>query len=154
AAMASTVRAAVVATDPAVPVDRVRTLDEFVSASVGQPRFRTWLLASLSTLAFVMASIGLYGVTNDAVVQRTREFGICLAVGATAGDVIRIVLGRATRVLFTGLALGVLASAALTRILARLLYGVTPLDRQTFALVSLLLIAVASIASYIPARRA
>lgn len=105
-------------------------------------------------LALVMASIGLYGVTNDAVVQRTREFGICIAVGATAADVLQLVLGRAARLLFGGLALGLLASVALTRTMERLLYGVAPLDRQTFAVVSLLLIAVGCMASYIPARRA
>jgi len=154
AAMAATLREAVAATDPAVPVDRVRTLDEFVSASVGQPRFRTWLLAALSLLALMMASIGLSGVTNNLVVQRTREFGICLAVGATPADVIRLVLGRAARLLFAGLALGLLASAALTWTITRLLYGVTPLDRQTFVAVSMLLILVGCVASYIPARRA
>src|SRR5262249_41807772 len=88
------------------------------------------------------------------VVQRTRELGICLAVGATAGDGISVVLGRAARLLFTGLAFRVLASVAATRILSRLLHGVTPRDSQTFALVFLLMTAVASIASYIPARRA
>jgi putative ABC transport system permease protein len=154
AAMASTLRATIAATDAAVPVDRVRTLDDFVSASTGQPRFRTWLLAALSLLALVMASIGLYGVTNDAVVQRTHEFGICLAIGATAADVIRLVLRRAARLLFAGLALGLIASAVLTGTMSRLLYGVAPLDRPTFAMVALLLIAVGCVASYIPARRA
>jgi len=154
AAMASTVRAAVAETDTAVPVDRVRTLDAFVSASVGQPRFRTWLLAALSLLALVMASIGLYGVTNDAVVQRTRELGICLAVGATPADVVRLVLARGARLLCAGLLLGLLASAALTRSMTRLLYDVAPLDPQTFAMVPALLIAIGFVASYIPARRA
>jgi ABC-type antimicrobial peptide transport system permease subunit len=144
----------VAATDPAVPFDRVSTLDVFVSASVGQPRFRTWLLAALSLLALVMASIGLYGVTNDSVVQRTREFGICLAVGATPADVIRLVLRRAARLLFAGLVLGLVASVALTRTMTRLLYDVAPLDAQTFAIVPLLLIAIGIVASYIPARRA
>jgi len=148
------VRAAVAETDTAVPVDRVRTLDAFVSASVGQPRFRTWLLAALSLLALVMASIGLYGVTNDAVVQRTRELGICLAVGATPADVVRLVLARVARLLCAGLLLGLLASAALTRSMTRLLYDVAPLDPQTFAMVPALLIAIGFVASYIPARRA
>ncbi len=154
AAIASTVRASVAETDAAVPVDRVRTLDAFVSASVGQPRFRTWLLAALSLLALVMAPIGLYGVTNDAVVQRTREFGICLAVGATPADLIRLVLSRAARLLFTGLLLGLLTSVALTRTMTGLLYDVAPLDLQTFAMVPVLLIAIGFVASYIPARRA
>jgi putative ABC transport system permease protein len=154
AAMASALRDAVAATDAAVPVDRVSTLDAFVSASVGQPRFRSWLLAALSLLALVMASIGLYGVTNDAVVQRTREFGICFALGATPGDVIGLVLGRAARLLIVGLILGLSASVALTRTMTRLLYEVAPLDPQTFALVPLLLLAIGIAASYIPARRA
>jgi putative ABC transport system permease protein len=154
AAIASTVRASVAETDAAVPVDRLRTLDAFVSASVGQPRFRTWLLAALSLLALAMASIGLYGVTNDAVVQRTREFGISLALGATPADLIKLVLARAARLLFTGLLLGLLASVALTRAMTRLLYDVAPLDPQTFAMVPVLLIAIGFVASYIPARRA
>src|SRR5262249_42213359 len=81
AAMTSTLRSIVRATDASVPLDRVRTMDQFVSASVRQPRFRTLLLAILSMLALAMASIGIYGVTSYMVVQRTREFGIHLAVG-------------------------------------------------------------------------
>jgi putative ABC transport system permease protein len=154
AAMASALRDAVAATDAAVPVDRISTLDAFVSASVGQPRFRSWLLAALSLLALIMASIGLYGVTNDAVVQRTREFGICFALGATPGDVIGLVLGRAARLLIAGLILGLSASVALTRTMTRLLYDVAPLDPQTFAIVPLLLLAIGVAASYVPARRA
>ncbi len=154
AAIASSVRAAVAETDAAVPVDRVNTLDAFVSASVSQPRFRTGLLVALSLLALVMASVGLYGVTNAGVVQRAREFGICLAVGAAPADVVRLVLARAARLLCAGLLLGLLASAALTRTMTRLLYDVAPLDPQTFVMVPALLIAIGFVASYIPARRA
>jgi putative ABC transport system permease protein len=153
-AMTSTLRSAVSATDASVPVDQVRTMDEILSASVGQPRFKAFLLAALSVLALVMASVGIYGVTNYAVVQRTRELGIYLAVGATTGDVLRLVLGRAALLIGVGLVLGLLASLALTRLIAGWLFGVTAVDLETFAAVSLLLVAVACLASYIPARRA
>lgn len=103
---------------------------------VNPPRFRTWLLAGL------------------AVVQRTRVFGICLAIGAAPSHVKRVVLANAARTLGAGIALGLLASAALTRSMSRLLYGVTPLDAVTFLTVPLVLITVGLLASYIPARRA
>jgi putative ABC transport system permease protein len=154
AAMTSALRTAVSSADASVPLDRIKTMEQLISASAGQPRFRTFLLAALSLLALVMASVGIYGVTNYTVVQRTREFGIYLAVGATSGDVLRLVLGRAVVMILAGLGLGLLASLGLTRVIAGLLYGVEALDLQTFAAVSLLLFAIASAASYIPARRA
>jgi putative ABC transport system permease protein len=129
-------------------------MEQLVSASVGQPRFRTALLAVFSILALVIASIGIYGVMNYLVVQRTREFGIRLAVGATEGDVLRLVLGRAAVLIVAGLCLGLLGSVVLARLIATLLYGVSSLDPLTFAAVSLLLFAVALFASYLPARRA
>ena len=154
ASTTSAVRAAVAAVDAAVPLDQIRTMDELVSSSAGQPRFRAFLLAALSILALLMASIGLYGVANYAVVQRTRELGICMALGATAGDVLRAVMGRSARLIVAGLAVGLAAAAALTRVIAGWLFGVAPLDALTFATVSLLLCAVAALATYIPARRA
>jgi putative ABC transport system permease protein len=111
-------------------------------------------VAAFSILALVIASIGIYGVMNYLVIQRTREFGIRLAVGATKGDVLRLVLGRAAGLIVGGLCLGLLGSVVLARLITSLLYGVTPLDPATFAVVSLLLSAVALFASYIPARRA
>ncbi len=153
-AVTAALRKAVSAIDAAVPLDQVKTMEQFVSASVGQPRFRTALLAVFSILALVIASIGIYGVMNYLVIQRTREFGIRLAVGATEGDVLRLVLGRAAVLIVAGLCLGLLGSVVLARLIASLLYGVTPFDSLTFAAVSLLLSAVALFASYIPARRA
>ena len=143
-------RKAVSAIDAAVPLDQVETMEQRVSASVGQPRFRTALVAAFSILALVIASIGIYGVMNYLVIQRTREFGIRLAVGATKGDVLRLVLGRAAGLIVGGLCLGLLGSAVLARLITSLLYGVTPLDPVTFAALS----TVALFASYIPARRA
>ena len=129
-------------------------MEQLVSASVGQPRFRTVLLTALSILALVMASVGIYGVTNYTVVQRTREFGIHLAVGATPGDVLRLVLGETATLVGLGLVLGGAGSVALARLLGGFLFGVTPLDPQTFILVPLALGTIGLLAGYLPARRA
>src|SRR5207249_8972690 len=105
-AVTAGLRKVVSAIDAAVPLDDVETMEQLVSASVGQPRFRTALLAVFSMLALVIASIGIYGVMNYLVMQRTRELGIRLAVGATGVDVLRLVLGRAARLIAVGLCLG------------------------------------------------
>jgi putative ABC transport system permease protein len=152
--MVSTVRAAVGAIDPLAPLDRIQTMEQLVAASTGEPRFRTFLLAALSLLALAMASVGIYGVTSYTVVQRTREIGIALAVGASGGAILRQVLGRAAILIAAGLAVGLAAAVGLTRLISGLLFGVTPLDLPTFAGVSVLLFAVACVASYLPARRA
>ena len=154
AAAAADVRAAVSAIDRAMPVDQIETMEQLVSVSVAQPRFRTAILAAFSILALVMASIGIYGVMNYLVIQRTREFGIRLSVGATRGDVLRLVLGRAAVLIGAGLCLGLLGSVLLVRLIAKLLYGITPLDPLTFVAASILLSTVALLASYIPARQA
>jgi putative ABC transport system permease protein len=152
--MTMTLRKAVSAIDAALPLDQIRTMEQLVSSSVGQPRLRTVLLAVFSMLALVMASIGIYGLTNYTVTQRTKEFGIYLAVGATAGDVLRLVLGRAVVLIVAGLGLGLFGSFLLTRLIAKFLFGVRPLDPLTFATVPLFLFGVALLASYVPARRA
>jgi putative ABC transport system permease protein len=154
AAVAADVRTAVSALDRAMPVDQIETMEQLVSGSVAQPRFRTAILAAFSLLALLMASIGIYGVMNYLVVQRTREFGIRLSIGAGRGDVLRLVLGRAAVLISTGLGLGLLGSVLLVRLIAKLLYGVAPLDPSTFLAVAVLLAAVGLVASYIPARRA
>jgi putative ABC transport system permease protein len=153
-AVAADLRSAVSAIDRAIPIDQIETMEQFVSDSVAQPRFRTAILVAFSILALLMASIGIYGVMNYLVIQRTLEFGIRLSLGATQGDVLRLVLGRATVLIGVGLCLGLLGSVLLVRLIAKLLYGITPLDPLTFLAVSILLPAVALSASYIPARRA
>jgi len=102
----------------------------------------------------VMASIGIYGVMNHLVIQRTREFGIRLSLGATPSDVLRLVLRRAAVLIGAGTCLGLAGSALLVRFIAKLLFGTAPLDPLTFTAVPMLLAAVALAASYIPARRA
>ena len=147
-------RGAVSAIDRTVPVDRIETMRQLVSESVAPPRFRTVILAAFAMLALVMASIGIYGVLNYLVIQRTREFGIRLSVGASQGDLLRLVLGRAVALIGAGACLGLLGSVVLVRLIAKLLFGTAPLDPLTFVGVPLLLAGVALAASYIPARRA
>jgi len=111
-------------------------------------------MAAFSLLALVMASIGIYGVMNYLVIQRTREFGIRLSVGATQIDVLRLVLGRAVGLIGAGTCVGLLGSVMLVHVIAKLLFGTAPLDPLTFVVVPLALAAVALLASYLPARRA
>ena len=153
-AAATELRGLVSAIDPAIPVDRVETMQQVVSGSVAQPRFRTMILAAFALLALVMASIGIYGVMNYLVIARTREFGIRLSLGATPTDVLRLVLGRAATLIGAGTCVGLVGSVLLVRLITNLLFGTAPLDPITFAAVPVLLAAVALVASYIPARRA
>jgi ABC-type antimicrobial peptide transport system permease subunit len=153
-AAAAELREAVAAIDRAIPVDRIQTMEQLVSRSVAQPRFRTTILAAFSVLALVMASIGIYGVMNYLVSQRTREFGIRVSMGATRSDVLRLVLGRAAVLIGAGTCLGLAGAVGLVRLIAILLFGTTPLDPLTFAVAPILLAGVALAASYLPARRA
>ena len=153
-AMAGQVRNAVSAIDATLPIDQIRTMEQVVSASVQGPRFRTMLLVVLAVLALVIASMGVYSVTSYSVTQRTRELGIYQAVGATAWDVRRMVLGRTTASIATGIGLGLFVSFALARLMEGFLFGVDALDSLTFAGVTVLVLAIASLAGYIPARRA
>jgi len=137
-----------------LPLDQVETMEQLVSTSVGQPRFRTMLLAAFSILALAIASMGIYGLMTYLVSQRIREFGIRLAIGATKADVLRLVLRRAGVLIGIGLSLGLLGSAIVARLITKLLYGVHALDLAIFVAVSLLLPAIALSASYIPALRA
>ncbi|MGH8166702.1 MAG: FtsX-like permease family protein, partial [Woeseiaceae bacterium] len=140
--------------DSELPLDQVRTMDEWVAASVAQPRFYMLLLGIFAVAALFLAAIGIYGVLAYAVRQRSNEIGIRRALGAEAGDVVRMVVGRAMMLAGGGLLAGLLASFALTRILSGLLYGVSATDALTFAGVAILLAAVALLASLVPARRA
>jgi len=153
-ATASELRRAVSAIDRSVPVDRVEMMEQLVSGSVAQPRFRALILAALSILALVIASVGIYGVMNYLVIQRTREFGIRMTVGATQIDVLRLVLGRAAVLIGAGTCVGLAGSVLLGRLIANLLFHTSPLDPITYIAVTLLLATTALAASYFPARRA
>lgn len=154
ATVAPALRSALSAIDRDLPLDQIETMEQWVSASVGQPRFQTILLSAFSVLALVIASVGIYGVMNYLVSQRTREFGIRVAIGATQGDVLRLVLQEAAVLIVSGLGLGLLGSALFAQLITGLLYGVATWDPTTFIAVPVLLSATAVLASYLPARRA
>jgi ABC-type antimicrobial peptide transport system permease subunit len=153
-AVAAQIRQIVQSVVPGTPVSRVRTMDEIVADSRARPRFLTQLLGIFSMTALILASVGIYGVISYSVAQRTREFGVRMALGAHASDVLRLVLGRGLKMTLLGLFIGLVGSIALTRFLSTLLFGVTPTDPITFTIVPIVLAAVALGASYFPARRA
>jgi putative ABC transport system permease protein len=140
--------------DPAIPVTQVRPMSEVLSESWAAQRFNALLLAIFAGVALLLASVGLYGVLAFSVAQRTREIGIRMALGAQASDVLRLVLRQGLGLSLVGVAVGIAASLAGTRVLRGLLYGVAPTDPATFAAVALLLVTVALVACLIPARRA
>jgi putative ABC transport system permease protein len=152
--LTTAVRKAVSEVDANVPMDQIETMRQIVSSSVAQPRFRTALVLMFALLALFVASIGLYGVMSYLVGQRVREFGIRMAVGASRGAVLRLVLGHAAKLVAFGIAVGLVGAVLLARLIGSLLYGVAPFDAGTLAGVSILLALVALSASYIPARRA
>ncbi len=152
--LSNAIRKQVSAIDPNEPVGRVVAMDERLSDSVAQRRFQMLLLGIFAAVALVIAAVGIYGVISYAVSQRTREIGIRIALGARSADVLRMVVWRGMSLTLIGVALGVAAALALTRVMKNLLFDVSATDPATFALIALLLISVAFIASYIPARRA
>ena len=132
----------------------MRTLDEILDASTAPLRFHTWLLSLLGALALGLALVGVYGVVNYVVQQRAREIGLRLALGATRGQVLRVVIGSGLRWVAAGIAIGLAGAALSSRALASLLYGTTPHDAATFAAVAAVVAAVAVAAAWVPARRA
>jgi putative ABC transport system permease protein len=154
AALAAAVRSEIAALDPQVPVSAVATMDEVVSASVENQRFGALLFLLFGAIALLLTAVGIYGVISYGVAQRTHEIGIRLALGAAKGEVLSLIIGEAMRPALLGAAVGLCAAFGLTRLLARLLYGVKPTDPSVFAAVLFLLVSVALLASYIPARRA
>ena len=147
-------RREVAALDPSLPVAALHTMDELVSDSVAPERFNLTLLGIFAALALVLAAAGLYGVISFTVGQRTHEIGIRMALGAQRRDVLAMVIGQGMRLIFAGIAVGLLAALLLTRLLQSLLFGVSSGDPLTFVSVVALLILVAVAACYIPARRA
>ncbi|HZT32229.1 MAG TPA: ABC transporter permease [Bryobacteraceae bacterium] len=136
------------------PVSRVTTMQVLVSDSVALPRFHSLLLGIFAGLALLLAGIGIYGVMSYSVTQRTHEIGVRMALGAAPGDVLRMLVGRSLALALAGTAAGLVAALALSRLLAGFLFGVTPTDAWTYAGISGLLLGVAGLASYLPARRA
>ncbi|HTQ62773.1 MAG TPA: ABC transporter permease [Candidatus Solibacter sp.] len=148
------VREQVYGLDKDLAVYNIATMDELVSASVAQPRLNLSLLVAFAVLALVLAAVGVYGVMAYAVTQRTQEFGIRMALGATSSDVLKQVFLEGGRLAGLGLALGLIAALMLTRLMSSLLFDVKPSDPLTLGLAAALLALVALTACYIPARRA
>ncbi len=140
--------------DKQVPIARVRTMEAIASDSIAQPRFRTLLLGLFGVAALLLAAVGIYGVMSYAVTQRTQEIGVRMALGAQTFDVLKLVIKNGMTMVLVGVAIGLAGAYALTRLLANLLFNVTPTDVVTFVAVSISLIVVALIACYVPARRA
>jgi putative ABC transport system permease protein len=148
------IRRAVAEIDPAQPVHNVQTMREVIDRSVSDRRLTMMLLTIFAVVALFLAMIGIYSVMSYVVTQNTREIGIRMALGAQAADVLKLVVGQALMLTLAGIALGLLASLILTRLIKSLLFGVTATDPLTFVYVSLFLVMVATLACYLPARRA
>lgn len=145
---------AIAARDPDLPLARVMTMDEVLAGAVQGQRFTMTLMAGFALLALFLSALGVYAVIAYSVSQRTREIGIRLALGADGALVRRMIVGQGLRPALIGVTLGLVAAAALSRFLAALLYGVTPLDPATYLSVPVLLLVVAVLSSAAPALRA
>ena len=148
------VRAAMKAFDSALPNSEFTTLDQIVDYAVAPRRLITQVLGAFSSFALALASIGLYGVIAYSVGQRTQEIGIRLAIGAQRRDVLRLILGEGLKMAATGVGVGLIAALSLSRLLSSLLFGVTTTDPLIFSISAVVLISVALLACFIPARRA
>jgi putative ABC transport system permease protein len=148
------VRGEVADIDKDQPIAALRTMEELLSRSVAQPRLYSALLGIFSTVALLLAAVGIYGVMSLAVGQRTHEIGVRMALGAPARSVRDMVLLKGLGLALAGVGFGILGAFALTRVLGKLLYGVSATDPFTFVGAALLLVAVAAAACYFPARRA
>jgi putative ABC transport system permease protein len=154
AGVAEGIRAEIRRAAPDLPIESTVTMDEAVAASVAQPRFQTLLVALFAAAATLIATCGIYGLMAYAVTQRRREIGVRMALGAGRGDVLRLVLSRALRIVAAGVIVGLAGAVAVTRVLQTFLFEVTPTDPIAFATVTLLLMAVGLLAAWLPARRA
>jgi putative ABC transport system permease protein len=135
-------------------VSSFRTMEELLGRQLVRPRFNMLLVGVFASVALLLAAVGIYGVISYSVVQRTREIGIRVALGANESDVLRSVVGRGMALALTGIVLGLAGAYGVTRVLSSLLVGVRPTDPITFASIALLLAAVALLACYVPGRRA
>jgi putative ABC transport system permease protein len=154
AQLANTVRQVVREIDGALPAYQISPLSVLLSESIAQRRFSMLLLGLFALIALFLASVGLYGVVAYAVSQRTQEIGVRMAIGAQAGDVMRMILGGGMKLALIGVAIGTAGALALSDLVTSMLYGVTPFDPVSYAATALVLLAVAALACYVPARRA
>jgi len=135
-------------------VFNIRTMEQAVAQSVAPRQFSMLLLSAFAIVALALASLGIYGLLSYAVAQRAREIGVRMALGASSVDVLKMVIGHGMKLALVGVAVGLVASVALTRTMKSLLFGVSATDTATFVAIALLLMLVALLACWIPARRA
>jgi ABC-type antimicrobial peptide transport system permease subunit len=152
--LAESLRKTVQAVDPQVAIFGVRTMEEMVDGSLAQQRFSAQMMVAFAALALGVAAIGIYGVLAYSIGQRTREIGIRMALGASAYEVSRMVLWQGMRMILTGAAVGASLALALSQLLSRFIFGVSPRDPLAFVAAPVVLIIVALVASYLPACRA
>jgi putative ABC transport system permease protein len=154
AALTTAIRGQVQAIDKEIPIYNVNLMEQVVANTVAQRRLSTWLLGVFSIVALMLAVLGIYGVVATAVSQRTQEIGIRMALGAQSRDVLRLVIEQGMNLVLLGVGIGLAGALALTRLLKTLLFGVSATDQLTFSVIALLLIVVALLACWVPARRA
>ncbi|HKV40586.1 MAG TPA: ABC transporter permease [Blastocatellia bacterium] len=152
--LAPAVRAAVRSIDPLQPVASIATMESIVDRTLAGQRFNAILMSVFAAIALILAAVGIYGLMNYSVAERTREIGICIALGAGRNDILKLVVARGLKLAVAGVFLGAASAFAWTRLLASLLYGVSPSDPSVFIAISVLFIAVALLAAYLPAKRA
>ena len=154
AAVLAAVRGAAQTLDAELPVTEVETIDRILERVTGQPRFRATLIGAFAGAALLLAAVGLYGLISYTVAQRVPEIGVRLALGATPGQVGRLVLGQGLALAAGGVALGLVGALAAARLLEGLLFSVSATDPTLYALLALLLLTIAALACYMPTRRA
>jgi putative ABC transport system permease protein len=152
--LAASVLGVVRALDKDLPLPQAQTMESYLAASIAERRSNMFLLGMFAMLAMILAGVGIYGVISYSVTQRTHEIGVRVALGAQSRDVVALVVGKGMKLALSGIAIGLGGAVALTRWMANLLYGVTPTDVVTFTAVPVVLLVVAFIACYVPARRA
>ena len=152
--LVASIQSAIWSVEKDLPITSIKTMEQIRSHSIAQPRLTALLLSVFAALALILAAVGIYGVMAFSVTQRTHEMGLRMALGARASDVLALVVGQGMLLAGAGIVLGLAGAFAMTRVLEKFLWGVRPTDTFTFIVVSLLLVAVALLASYLPARRA
>jgi putative ABC transport system permease protein len=152
--LAPALRQAVLETDPTQPISQITPMAQYVSDAVGTPRMSALLLAGFGTTALLLAAVGIYAVISFSVTRRTREIGIRIALGAAGRDVMRAVVGHAVALASVGIAIGIGSALALNSVMQRMLFGVTATEPSAYLAVSAVMIAIAALAAYVPARRA
>jgi putative ABC transport system permease protein len=152
--LTSAVRQTVRAIDPGLPAYSISPLADVVSESVGQRRFSMLLLGGFALLALFLAAVGIYGIVAYSVTQRTQEIGVRMAIGAERSDVLALIVGSGMRLALVGVAIGLAGALALSRLIETMLFDVRPFDPASYAATAALLLAIAALACYVPARRA